>query len=136
MTNPTPHGQVPEALIDLIDAYAETRHRCGGIYNARTEAARKAVIEALSGVQALSAAPAEADSAPEDAALWFAERDNVLHSFWVLLGEAEVHADNDNNPLLKHQVEEFYRQWNALNGTTLGPRWVSRAARKQGANHD
>ena len=58
MTNPTPHGQVPESLIDLIDAYAETRHRCGGIYNAKTEAARKAVIEALSGVQALSAAPA------------------------------------------------------------------------------
>lgn len=58
MTNPTPHGQVPEALIDLIDAYAETRHRCGGIYNARTEAARNAVIEALSEVQALSAAPA------------------------------------------------------------------------------
>ena len=63
MTNPTPHGQVPEALIDLIDAYAETRHRCGGIYNARTEAARTAVIEALSGVQALSAAPAEQPSA-------------------------------------------------------------------------
>ena len=57
MTNPTPHGQVPEALIDLIDTYAETRHRYGGIYNARTEAARNAVIEALSGVQALSAAP-------------------------------------------------------------------------------
>ena len=57
MTN-NQHGQVPEALIDLIDAYAETRHRCGGIYNAKTEAARKAVIEALSGVQALSAAPA------------------------------------------------------------------------------
>ena len=33
MTN-NQHGQVPEALIDLIDAYAETRHRCGGIYNA------------------------------------------------------------------------------------------------------
>lgn len=47
MTNPTPHGQVPEALIDLIDAYAETRHRYGGIYNARTEAARNAVIAAL-----------------------------------------------------------------------------------------
>ena len=57
MTKPTPPKQVPEALIDLIDAYAETRHRCGGIYNARTEAARNAVIEALSGVQALSAAP-------------------------------------------------------------------------------
>ena len=59
MTNPTPHGQVLEALIDLIDAYAETHHHRGGIYNAKTEAARKAVIEALSGVQALSAAPAE-----------------------------------------------------------------------------
>ena len=58
MTN-NQHGQVPEALIDLIDAYAETRHRYGRIYNARTEAARNAVIEALSGVQALSAAPAE-----------------------------------------------------------------------------
>ena len=58
MTNPTPHGPVPEALIDLIDAYAEARHRYGRIYNARTEAARNAVIEALSGVQALSAGPA------------------------------------------------------------------------------
>lgn len=58
MTKPTPPKQVPEALIDLIDAYAETRHRCGGVYNAKTEAARKAVIEALSGVQVLSAAPA------------------------------------------------------------------------------
>lgn len=46
-----------DTLMNLIDAYAETRHRCGGIYNARTEAARKAVIEALSGMQALSAAP-------------------------------------------------------------------------------
>ena len=57
MTNPTPHGQVPEALIDLIDTYAETRHRYGRIYNPKTEAARKAVIEALSEVQALSAGP-------------------------------------------------------------------------------
>ncbi len=55
MTN-NQHGQVPEALIDLIDAYAETRHRYGRIHNARTEAARNAVIEALSEVQALSAA--------------------------------------------------------------------------------
>ncbi|MBH0073899.1 hypothetical protein I6E78_18305, partial [Pseudoalteromonas sp. NZS127] len=47
----------------------------------------------------------KADSVLEDAARWFSERDNVLHSFWVLLGEAETQADNDNNPLLKHQVE-------------------------------
>ena len=64
------------------------------------------------------------------------EADNVLHSFWVLLGEAETQADNDNNPLLKHQVEGFYRQWNTLNGSALEPRWMTRAARKQGAKHD
>ena len=64
MTN-NQHGQVPEALIDLIDAYAETRHRYDGFYNAKTEAARKAVIEALSGVQALSAAPAEQEEAAQ-----------------------------------------------------------------------
>ena len=77
MTNPTPHGQVPEALIDLIDAYAETRHRCGGIYNAKTEAARKAVIEALSGVQALSAAPADV----EDAIAWLVTWKGGEHTY-------------------------------------------------------
>ena len=64
MTNPTPHKQVPESLIDLIDTYAETRHRYGRIHNARTEAARKAVIEALSEVQALSAGPGASRAAP------------------------------------------------------------------------
>ena len=53
----TPHGQAPDTLIDLIDTYAETRYRYGGIYNARTEAARNAVIEALSGVQAQAQRP-------------------------------------------------------------------------------
>ena len=77
MTKPTPHGQVPEALIDLIDAYAETRHRCGGIYNARTEAARNAVIEALSGVQALSAAPADV----EDAIAWLVTWKGGEHTY-------------------------------------------------------
>ena len=76
MTN-TPHGQVPEALIDLIDAYAETRHRCGGVYNGKTEAARKAVIEALSGVQALSAAPADV----EDAIAWLVTWKGGEHTY-------------------------------------------------------
>lgn len=80
-----------------------------------------------------STQPAQAaDSVLEDAARWFSERDNVLHSFLVLLGEAEAQADNDNDPLLRHQVEGFYRQWNALNGSALEPRWVTRAARKHG----
>ena len=55
MTTTTSHGQVPDTLIDLIDTYAETRYRYGGIYSAKTEAARKAVVEALSGMQAQSA---------------------------------------------------------------------------------
>lgn len=96
MTNPTPHGQVPEALIDLIDAYAETRHRCGGIYNAKTEAARNAVIEALSGVQALSAAPAGWKLVPEDATKKMvratdkvnfanADTDGTIHNVWNVM---------------------------------------------------
>lgn len=77
MTKPTPPKQVPEALIDLIDAYAETRHRCGGIYNARTEAARNAVIEALSEAQALSAAPADV----EDAIAWLVTWKGGEHTY-------------------------------------------------------
>lgn len=77
---------------------------------------------------------AQADSGvQEDAARWFTERDNVLHSFWVLLGEAETQADNDNNPVLKHQVAGFYRQWNAMTGDSHEPRWVKRATHATGA---
>ena len=57
-----------KTLIELIDEYAETRHRCGcATYNAKTEAARKAVIEALSGVQALSAELGASRAAPPSA---------------------------------------------------------------------
>lgn len=61
MTNPTPHGQVPEALIDLIDAYAD---RCGSIYNAKTEAARfKLYAQALT---FLSTDASPKDQAPDE----------------------------------------------------------------------
>lgn len=49
-TNAAP---VAEDLLDLIDAYAEARHVCGcHLYNAKTAAARNAVVAALA-----SAAP-------------------------------------------------------------------------------
>ena len=104
MTN-NQHGQVPEALIDLIDAYAETRHRYGGIYNARTEAARKAVIEALSGVQALSAAPV---------------RDVEREAFKAAHRHLELDEVPDawGRPMFKHSHVEA--SW-------LG--WIARAAR-------
>ena len=96
MTN-NQHGQVPEALIDLIDAYAETRHRCGGIYNARTEAARKAVIEALSGVQALSAAPAVPTSAK--GAMWFTKKPVTIQAIqWTGENLREVITFTDGPP--------------------------------------
>ena len=45
--------------MNLIDEYAEAQHINGfWVHNSKTAAARQAVIEALSGVQALSAAPA------------------------------------------------------------------------------
>lgn len=48
-------------LMNLIDEYAEVRHINGcWVYNGKTASARQAVIEALSGVQALSAAPVKA----------------------------------------------------------------------------
>ena len=53
MTNPTPHGQVPDSLIDLIDAYAETRHRCGcAAYNAQTAEARQRVTDYIESIGA------------------------------------------------------------------------------------
>ena len=97
MTNPIPHGQVPEALIDLIDAYAETRHRCGRIHNARTEAARKAVIEALSGVQALSAAPAVPTSVK--GAMWFTKKPVTIQAIqWTGENLREVITFTDGPP--------------------------------------
>lgn len=66
-----------DTLMNLIDAYAETRNRCwGGIYNAKTDAARKAVIEALSWVQTLQPAPAPLS-------------DDVEQKTWALIDELE-----------------------------------------------
>ena len=97
----TPHGQVPEALIDLIDAYAETRHRCGRTHNARTEAARNAVIEALSGVQALSAAPVVVADAMADS----------HYLAGVSAGWNAANADDPNAALQKlHESRAGYLQ--------------------------
>lgn len=114
MTN-NQHGQVPEALIDLIDAYAETRHRYGGIYNARTEAARKAVIEALSGVQALSAAPAVP-------AGWKAVPVNPTPEMW----QAAKTVPDPNPPYPPH----YGLVWDAMLAATPTPPVEQQAAPK------
>lgn len=52
------------------------------------------------------------------------EFENLLTSFWILLGEAESKAENENDPVLKHQVAQFYKQWNRHTGHTHKPRWL------------
>lgn len=108
MTNPAPHGQVPEALIDLIDAYAETRHRCGGVYNAKTEAARKAVIEALSGVQALSTAtptpPAEQQAQPSEVYAELLEPDATTYGLGAVWNRHSMRDFADRTHALRMQA--------------------------------
>lgn len=53
------------------------------------------------------------------------EIDSVMQSFWTMMRECETIADNDNDMLLKHQVECWYRQWNKLTARTNEPRWIT-----------
>ena len=59
------------------------------------------------------------------------EQENVLASFWLMLRECENSADNDNNPVLKHQVEGLYKQWNRITGQEHVPAWEARKLRVQ-----
>lgn len=123
-----------EGVARALVAYDEAEHEDHVLLMLDYADMLKAARAALSKARPNTAeGEAHADSVLEDAVRWFSERDNVLHSFWVLLREAETQADNDNNPLLKHQVEGFYRQWNALNGSAIEPHWVTRAARTPAA---
>jgi hypothetical protein len=57
------------------------------------------------------------------------EQESVLSSFWMMLGECETRADNDDDRVLKHQVAQWYQQWNRITGDTKEPRWVERDKR-------
>jgi hypothetical protein len=54
------------------------------------------------------------------------EQENVLASFWTMLQECESNADNENNPVLKHWVVQWYGQWNRITGDSKEPRFVTR----------
>lgn len=58
-----------------------------------------------------------------------AEQEGALSSFWTMLQECESNADNENNPVLKHWVSQWYEQWNRITGDSKVPRWVSRQAK-------
>lgn len=54
------------------------------------------------------------------------EQKDFISSFWTLLQEAETKADNDDDKVLKHWVEQFYHQWNRVTGSDQKPRWIRR----------
>lgn len=54
------------------------------------------------------------------------EQENILSGFWDLLGEVEQNADNENSPVTKHMVEEYYKLWNRVTGQNHEPRWITR----------
>lgn len=51
------------------------------------------------------------------------EQENLMNSFWSMLKECESKADNDNDVVLKHWVEQWYQQWNRIQGGDQIPRW-------------
>lgn len=61
------------------------------------------------------------------------EFSNVMTSFWTMMKECESVADNENDPVLKHQVEGWHRQWNMLTDSDNEPRWVTRNKVKDAA---
>lgn len=50
---------------------------------------------------------------------------DVIDSFWTMLQELETQANNEDDRLLKHQVEGWYRQWNRMTGDTKTARWTA-----------
>jgi acyl carrier protein len=48
---------------------------------------------------------------------------DVISSFWSMLGELRTQANNDDDRVLKVQVEGWYRQWNAMTGDNREPNW-------------
>ena len=51
------------------------------------------------------------------------EQDGVMDTFWSMLMECESQALNDNDPVLKHHVSQYFKQWNRITGNNNVPRW-------------
>lgn len=49
---------------------------------------------------------------------------DVITSFWTMLSELESKARSDNDAVLKHQVEGWYKQWNRMTGDDKRPSWT------------
>lgn len=59
------------------------------------------------------------------------EQENVLASFWSMMRECESKVDDSGGkePVLRHQVEQWYGQWNRITGDSKEPVWKTREKR-------
>lgn len=48
---------------------------------------------------------------------------DVMCSFWTMLRELELQAQNEQDPVMMHWVKSWYEQWNELTGDTHKPIW-------------
>ena len=51
------------------------------------------------------------------------EQANMIASFWTMLQNVEGNAIDQNCPLTKHWVKQWYEQWNRVTGDNKKPRW-------------
>lgn len=53
------------------------------------------------------------------------EQESVLSSMWTMLQECEGKAAENNDPVLRLWVEQWYNQWNRITGDAKAPRWAA-----------
>lgn len=54
------------------------------------------------------------------------EQEGALCSFWTMLQECEAKAADNNDPVLKRWVEQWYGQWNRITQDNKSPRWAAK----------
>jgi hypothetical protein len=54
----------------------------------------------------------------------------VIGSYWTMLRELESQADNESDPVLKHMVAGYYRQWNEMCEDNKEPIWETRKTKE------
>lgn len=62
-----------------------------------------------------------------EAKIPYEEHANIMGSFWSMMTELETQADNNDDRLLKHMVDGYFRQWNLVMKDNKQSRWERRA---------
>lgn len=59
---------------------------------------------------------------------------DIISSFWSMLRTLESSVDEfgRDQAVLKHEIEAYYRQWNAMTGDNKRPFWVRDVSARQG----